>query len=80
MEVVYQTESLSMGWCLECHRDPAPHLVDVDGILDPANPVRITDLATVERLLASPDQRKKGELLVQNKQLQPPEHCAACHY
>lgn len=26
MEVVYQHESLSMGWCLDCHRDPARHL------------------------------------------------------
>ena len=24
MEVVKQVEPLSMGWCLECHRDPAP--------------------------------------------------------
>ncbi|MFG0293207.1 MAG: cytochrome c3 family protein [Phycisphaerales bacterium JB065] len=80
MEVVYQKESLSMGWCLTCHRDPAPHLVDVDGILDPDNPVRITDLETVQNLLDGPEQRKNGELLMQAKQLQPPEHCAACHY
>lgn len=80
MEVVYQKESLSMGWCLTCHRDPAPHLVDVDGILDPDNPVRITDLETVQNLLDSPEQRERGELLMQAKQLQPPEHCAACHY
>lgn len=26
MEVVYQAKPLSMGWCLECHRDPAPRL------------------------------------------------------
>ena len=26
MEVVYQQEALSMGWCLDCHRDPARHL------------------------------------------------------
>lgn len=26
MEVVRQTEPLSMAWCLECHRNPAPHL------------------------------------------------------
>jgi hypothetical protein len=26
MEVVYQAQPLSMGWCLECHRDPAPRL------------------------------------------------------
>jgi hypothetical protein len=26
MEVVYQTKSFSMAWCLECHRNPVPHL------------------------------------------------------
>ena len=26
MEVVYQAEPLSMGWCLECHRAPEQHL------------------------------------------------------
>ena len=26
MEVVHQEEPLSMGWCLDCHRDPIPHL------------------------------------------------------
>jgi menaquinone reductase, multiheme cytochrome c subunit len=26
MEQVYQAKPLSMGWCLDCHRDPGPHL------------------------------------------------------
>lgn len=26
MDVVMQVKPLSMGWCLECHRDPTPHL------------------------------------------------------
>jgi hypothetical protein len=26
MEVVMQMKPLSMGWCLDCHRDPGPHL------------------------------------------------------
>ncbi len=26
MEEVYQVEPLSMGWCLDCHRNPDPHL------------------------------------------------------
>ena len=27
MEVVYQAKSLSMGWCLECHREPEKYLM-----------------------------------------------------
>ena len=34
MEVVYQHEMLSMGWCLSCHRDPHPHLRDVALVTD----------------------------------------------
>jgi hypothetical protein len=26
MEQVYQAKPLSMGWCLDCHRDPGSHL------------------------------------------------------
>ena len=26
MDVVRQAQPLSMGWCLDCHRNPAPHL------------------------------------------------------
>ena len=26
MEIVYQKETLSMGWCLDCHRAPEQHL------------------------------------------------------
>jgi hypothetical protein len=26
MEQVYQAKTLSMGWCLDCHRDPGPNL------------------------------------------------------
>jgi hypothetical protein len=30
MEQVYQAKPLSMGWCLDCHRDPGPHLRPMD--------------------------------------------------
>ena len=30
MEIVRQAEPLSMGWCLECHRDAAPHIRPAD--------------------------------------------------
>lgn len=31
-EGVYQKAPLSMGWCLKCHRDPAPNLRPVDQV------------------------------------------------
>jgi hypothetical protein len=30
MDVVYQVGLLSMGWCLDCHRNPEPHLRPLD--------------------------------------------------
>ena len=30
--VVHEVEPLSMGWCLECHRNPEPHLVPKDQV------------------------------------------------
>ena len=37
MEVVRQVQPLSMAWCLECHRNPAPHIRPIDQItnMDP---------------------------------------------
>jgi hypothetical protein len=36
MVVVYQAEPLSMSWCLDCHRDPTPHLRPVDQVTNMA--------------------------------------------
>jgi hypothetical protein len=36
MPLTRQVHSLQMGWCLECHRDPAPHLRPPQGVFDPA--------------------------------------------
>ena len=73
MPVVYQAEGLSMGWCLDCHRQPEKHLVD-------PTQVRLTDLHAVEALLSSPDQIARGERLRERRRLEPPQHCGACHY
>ena len=72
MEIVRQTEPLSMGWCLECHRDPTPHL-------RPAG-VSVTDMewAADEQSMAAARQRLAwtGDSA---PELNPPTHCSACH-
>jgi hypothetical protein len=67
MEVVRQVEPLSMGWCLDCHRQPELYLRPQDeittmGYVQPANFVE----RNIERL------RVQG--------IQPPTNCSACHY
>jgi len=72
MPVVYQSEPLSMGWCLECHRAPENHLVDT-------TQVKVTDLAKVEELLSRPDYAQTVGLELASR-VNPPENCGACHY
>lgn len=77
MPVVAQAESLSMSWCLDCHRDPAVRLVPPD---------KVTDLYWVEHHWfnqPAAERAYKGltvDDLVDSLYRNPPEHCAACHF
>ena len=64
MEVVYQKEVLSMGWCLECHRNPEPNLRPLD---------KITQMDWEQ---TSPDQ---GAQLRKMNNVKPNEDCSTCH-
>ena len=68
MEVVTHDKPLSMGFCLDCHRDPAPRLRPRDQVtnLD----WRPADEAT---------QRALGEKLVRDWKIKPPQSCSGCH-
>ena len=75
MEVVYQAEPLSMGWCLECHRAPEEHLVPPD---------EVTNLAYLEEI--KQDDERYAQLIAANLEriesegIKPPQNCSACHY
>ncbi len=66
MEEVWQHEPLSMSWCLDCHRDPGPHL-------RPADEVTNMTWEPME------DREALGEELIRLHNINPPEDCAACH-
>ncbi|MBL8724007.1 MAG: cytochrome c3 family protein [Planctomycetes bacterium] len=72
MEVVRQVEPLSMGWCLECHRDPTPHIRPrgVSATQMDWTPTPESIAAARARLSASGDSMPE---------LNPPTHCSACH-
>lgn len=87
--MVHQVHELSMSWCLECHANPAPHLVPKD---------KVTDLYWVRAQTQDrgnqPYKAQKGVDLDRNsdggqallKELQAkdlhlaPQNCGACHY
>ncbi len=69
MEVVYQHETLSMGWCLTCHRHPDIRL------RDPSLVTQLwwgTDLDEQERFDIGTELRRRNDL-------NPSQDCSACH-
>lgn len=65
MQIVRQVEPLSMGWCLDCHRNPAPHL-------RPKHEVTNMNYHQSEAYKIMAQERAK--------QLNPPiESCSGCH-
>ena len=77
MPVVAQAEPLSMGWCLDCHRNAEENLVPKD---------KVTDLWWVENeWFAKPveERQHEGKTPEQLRAMlmrDPPDHCSACHF
>jgi len=66
MGQVYQVASLTMGWCLDCHRHPEEHLRPLD---------QITNMAWS----AGEDQPRIGRYLAQKLGVRSLTNCTACH-
>ena len=66
MEVVTQVEPLSMGWCLDCHRQPEQHLRPVEFVFQ-------LDWVPEE------DQLVLGSRLRETFNINPPVDCNTCH-
>lgn len=66
MEVVELREPLSMKWCLDCHRNPAPYLRPVSAVTDmdwtPSN-----------------DQVQLSASWIKARKIDPPVECSGCH-
>lgn len=63
MAGVYKAERLDMGFCLDCHRNPTPHL-------------RPPDRATVMGYQAPPEEGARLEAALD---IDPPTECSGCH-
>lgn len=66
MDVVFQQEPLSMGWCLDCHRNPAPHLRPLE---------EITNLAWQP----GEDPEIFGKRIMETNNIRPSTDCSTCH-
>jgi len=73
MEQVSQAKPLSMGWCLECHRDPGSHLRPKD--------VAVTDMNYKQPADADQAAKLSGDLL-KDYDIHSPAYmtsCSTCH-
>ncbi|MER2268115.1 cytochrome c3 family protein [Methylobacterium oxalidis] len=69
MKLVYQAAPLTMGWCLDCHRNPAPSLRPHEAVFDVA-------------WQPPADQDAAGARLAQERHIRSPERlseCSICH-
>lgn len=67
---VRQVSPLSMGWCLECHRNPAPNIRPVE---------QVTNLAWDARRDMGRDPADIGREIVAARHINPPVNCSGCH-
>jgi hypothetical protein len=66
MEVIRQVEPLSMRWCLDCHRNPDPHL-------------RPLEQVTNMKWKAPANQLAIGARLRREREIAPSIECSSCH-
>ena len=66
MEQVYQAEPLSMAWCLDCHRNPTPHLRPLDAI-------------TQMDWVPERDPTEVGREVHQQLNIKTSTNCSTCH-
>jgi hypothetical protein len=68
MPEVYQFAPLSMGWCLDCHREPFKNL---------RPPEEVTNMTWTHP--AGVDPVSYGKELAAKNNLHPPTDCSTCH-
>jgi len=65
MNLTASVETMTMGWCLDCHRDPARAVRPKDKLFDTT--------------WVSEDQRAEGAKLVEEYHVEPRTDCSTCH-
>lgn len=77
MEVVYQAESHSMGWCLDCHRAPEEHLRPLEEVYNlNYNDDDVKKYTTDSSIKTTKD---LGKQLKDTFNVHPKTSCATCH-
>ena len=67
MAAVHKDKPLTMGWCLDCHRDPKPHLRPVE------------EVTNMEWTRPEGDPSMTGEALAERYDVHTRTSCTTCH-
>ena len=87
--IVHQVQPLSMGWCLDCHRNPEPNLVPKDKVTDlywVRNQLEADGGQNLKSTNAEGGDTPGGAALLADLQEREgglhilPANCGACHY
>jgi hypothetical protein len=65
MPLIAKEHTLHMAWCLDCHRNPAPHIRPREAVFDPT--------------WESENQQQLGAELMKAYNVQKMENCSVCH-
>ncbi|MBS0663423.1 MAG: cytochrome C [Verrucomicrobia bacterium] len=68
MEVVTHAQPLSMGFCLDCHRNPAPRVREPGDVFN-------LDSATI----AQKSGLEAAHKFLKDRNIKPPQSCSGCH-
>ncbi|MGA7723856.1 MAG: cytochrome c3 family protein [Opitutaceae bacterium] len=68
MDVVRQVKPMSMGFCLDCHRDPASHVREKADIFDLGS-----------KTIAESQGIEAARKFVHDWRIKPPQSCSGCH-
>jgi hypothetical protein len=77
MEVVYQVSPLSMGWCLDCHREPEKNLRPLEEVYNFS--YNAETYISNNPQLGVKTTEELGLKLKEQFMVKPKESCAACH-
>lgn len=66
MELITRVKPLSMGWCLDCHRNAAPE-------------IRPADMITKFNWHSSPEDLENAKKIIAAKNIRPSVDCSTCH-
>jgi hypothetical protein len=84
LPIVAQIEPLSMGWCLDCHREmgvnPEKRIVPADKVTNLHEVQEHFQFMAGNKKIRDPFSNFNASKVVEDLKVAAPENCGACHY